>query len=90
MLDIDFNSIGTPTPINGVMMIPIDVSDDAIQKTGASVEDVNGQKYVKLADLWRFEDKDNLHSKIQLDWVWTEKAAKDTYLETRIKENTIL
>ena len=73
-----FNKIGIPEPINGTFMMPIDVSDDAIAKTGAAIENRGGQNYVKLEDLWRFEDKDSPHSKIQLDWVWTDKQAKDT------------
>ena len=72
-----FNSIGTPENVNGVFMMPINVSDDAIAKTGASIENRAGQNYVKLEDLWRFEDKDNLHSKILLDWVWTDKQKTD-------------
>jgi hypothetical protein len=72
-----FNKIGTPENVGGVIMMPIDVSDDAIKNTGAAIENRGGQNYVKLEDLWRFEDKDNLHSKILLDWVWTDKQAKD-------------
>jgi hypothetical protein len=72
-----FNSIGIPENVGGVFMMPINVSDDAIKNTGAAIENRAGQNYVKLEDLWRFEDKDNPHSKILLDWVWTEKQAKD-------------
>jgi hypothetical protein len=72
-----FNSIGIPENVNGVFMMPINVSDDAIAKTGAAIENRAGQNYVKLEDLWRFEDKDNLHSKILLDWVWTDKQKTD-------------
>jgi len=72
-----FNKIGVPENVGGVIMMPIDVSDDAIAKTGATVENRAGQNYVKLEDLWRFEDKDNPHSKIQLDWVWTDKQSRD-------------
>jgi len=73
-----FNKIGTPESINGTFMMPIDVSDDAIAKTGAAIEKRGNQNYVKLEDLWRFEDITNPYSKIQLDWVWTNKQAKDT------------
>jgi hypothetical protein len=72
-----FNKIGPPENVGGVIMMPIDVSDEAINKTGAAVENRSGQNYVKLEDLWRFEDKDNPHSKILLDWVWSDKQAKD-------------
>jgi hypothetical protein len=72
-----FNTIGVPETVGGIVMMPIDVSDDAIRTTGAAIEKRGNQNYVKLEDLWRFEDKDNPHSKIQLDWVWTDKQAKD-------------
>ena len=73
-----FNKIGVPETVGGIIMMPIDVSDDAIRTTGAAIEKRGNQNYVKLEDLWRFEDKDSPHSKIQLDWVWTDKQAKDT------------
>jgi hypothetical protein len=72
-----FNKIGTPENVGGVIMMPIDVSDDAVRTTGAAIEKRGNQNYVKLEDLWRFEDITNPYSKIQLDWVWTDKQAKD-------------
>jgi len=72
-----FNKIGVPENVGGVVMMPIDVSDEAIRNTGAAIENRAGQNYVKLEDLWKFEDITNPHSKIQLDWVWTEKQKAD-------------
>jgi len=74
---IDFTGI---KPEGDTLFIPISVDDSVIQTADAasSIKDEGGMRYVKLDDLWKFEDKDSKAAKQNIDWVWTEKAAKDT------------
>jgi len=66
-------------PEGDTLFIPISVDDSVIQTAdaAASIKDEGGRRYIKLDDLWKFEDKDSPAAKQNIDWVWTDKAAKD-------------
>jgi hypothetical protein len=66
-------------PEGDTLFVPISVDDSVIQTVdaAASIKDEGGKRYIKLDDLWRFEDKDSAAAKQNIDWVWTEKASKD-------------
>jgi hypothetical protein len=73
---IDLTSI---KPEGDTLFIPISVDDSVVQTAdaAASIKDEGGKRYIKLDDLWKFEDKDSPAAKQNIDWVWTDKAAKD-------------
>lgn len=66
-------------PEGDTLFVPISVDDSVIQlaNAGSSIKDENGKRYIKLDDLWKFEDKDSPAAKQNIDWVWTDKAEKD-------------
>ena len=66
-------------PEGDTLFVPISVDDSVVQTAGAdsSIKDEGGKRYIKLDDLWKFEDKDSPAAKQNIDWVWTEKAEKD-------------